>query len=79
MVQWYSQGGANVPAHVGALAPRHLANTIELMLPSAHLSPQPKQQIDRFLHSSRQKVPILYSGQPFPAKIPPSNGDMDPI
>jgi len=35
----------------------HLANTIELVLPSAHPSPQPKQQIDlfkRFLHSSLQ-------------------------
>jgi len=27
---------------------RHLANTIELMLPSAHPSPQPKRKIDRF-------------------------------
>jgi len=27
---------------------RHLANTIELVLPSAHQSPQPKRQIDRF-------------------------------
>jgi len=27
---------------------RHLANTIKLVLPSAHRSPQPKQQIDRF-------------------------------
>jgi len=27
---------------------RHLANIIELVLPLAHLSPQPKQQIDRF-------------------------------
>jgi len=27
---------------------RHLANTIELVHPSAHLSPQHKQQIDRF-------------------------------
>ena len=27
---------------------RHLANTIELVLPSAHSSPQPKRQIDRF-------------------------------
>jgi len=27
---------------------RHLANTIELVLPSAHPSPQPKWQIDRF-------------------------------
>jgi len=27
---------------------RHLANTIELLLPSAHPSPQRKRQIDRF-------------------------------
>jgi len=27
---------------------RHLANTIELVLPSAHPSPQPKRQVDRF-------------------------------
>jgi len=27
---------------------RHLANTIELVLPSVHLNPQPKRQIDRF-------------------------------
>jgi len=36
-----------------------LANMTELVLPSAHQSPQPKEQIDRtqpFLHSSRQSV-----------------------
>jgi len=27
---------------------RHLANTIELVLPSAHSSPQPKREMDRF-------------------------------
>ena len=26
----------------------HLANTIDLVLPSAHQSPQPKRQIDQF-------------------------------
>jgi len=30
---------------------RHLANTIELMLPSAHPSPQSKREIDRFSRS----------------------------
>ena len=29
---------------------RNLANTIELVLPSAHPSPQPKRQVDRFCH-----------------------------
>ena len=29
---------------------RHLANTIEPVLPLAHQSPQPRQQIDRFSH-----------------------------
>jgi len=29
---------------------RHLANTIEVVLPSAHPSPQTKRQIDRFSH-----------------------------
>jgi len=37
-----------VPSHEGTLAPP--ANTIELVLPSAHQSPQPRQQIDRFSH-----------------------------
>jgi len=41
----------------------HLANMTELVLPSAHPSPQSKQQIDRFsrLHSSRQSV-VRYIG-----------------
>jgi len=30
---------------------RHLANTIEFVLPLAHLSPQSKRQIDRFSRS----------------------------
>ena len=32
----------------GFITPCHLANTIELVHPSAHWSPQPKQQIDQF-------------------------------
>jgi len=35
---------------------RHLANMIELLLPSAHQSPQPKRQIDRFSHFGRPFV-----------------------
>jgi len=45
MVQSYLPGGANAPSHWS-----HLANTIELVLPSPQLNPQPKWQIDRFSH-----------------------------
>jgi len=44
-VQSYSPGSANVPSMRAHW--RHLANTIKLLLPSAHPSPQPKRQIDR--------------------------------
>jgi len=66
---------------------RNLTNTIELVLPVAHPSPQPKRQIDQFtvLHSSRQNVPILYNGMPpqncpFPwdESGPPSNAWFQP-
>jgi len=64
----------------------HLANTIELVLSSAHPSPQPKRQIDRFSRfctAHGRKSLILYNGRPFPQKLPllkgwsrpPSNSD----
>jgi len=43
------------------------------MLPWAHSSPYPKRHLDR-LHSSRQSVPILYNGHPFPLKMALSRG-----
>jgi len=51
---------------------RHLANMIKLVLPSAH--PESTIQtanwsVQPFLHSSRQKFPMLYNGQPFPPKL----------
>ena len=60
---------------------RHLANTIELVLPLDHPSPQPKRQIDRFRRfctAYGRKVPILYNGWLF-LPTAPSNGDLDPI
>jgi len=33
--------------------------------------------VEPFLHSSRQKVPILYNGRPFPSKLPFPMGDLD--
>ena len=59
---------------------RHLANTIEIMLPSAHLSPQPKWQIDRFncFCTDHGRKSILYNGRPFPPKLPFLMSDLDP-
>ena len=48
MVQCHSTGDGNVSSHEGTLYWRHLVNTIELVHPSAHSSPQQKRQIDRF-------------------------------
>jgi len=48
---------------------RHLANTIELVLPSSYPSPQPKRQIDRFSRfcTARGKKSLnLTVGDPFP-------------
>jgi len=73
--------------HLGTLAPpgeydwncahwRHLVNAIELVLPSAHLNPQPKRQIDQFSHfctAHGRKSPHFTMGNPFP-KIAPSHG-----
>ena len=81
-VQLYSSGGANVPSHMGSWAHwRHLANMIELLLPSAHLSPQLKRQIDRFSHfcTAHGKVNILYNEQSFPPKLPLPMGIWTPI
>jgi len=85
MVRCYSTGDGNVSFHKGTLAPPGeyywtCANTIELVHPSAHWSPQPKRQTDRFsrfLHSLRQKVPTLYNEHPCPPKLPRPMGDLD--
>jgi len=61
---------------------RHLANTTELVHLSAHQSLQTKRQTDPFssavLHSSRQKVPILYNGRPYPPELPSHGGILTP-
>jgi len=61
---------------------RHLANTIELVLPSAHQSPQPKRQIDRFSRfctAHGRKCIYFTIGDPFPQNCPFSWVDRDPI
>ena len=52
---------------------RQLANMVELVLPSAHPSPQPKRQIDRFsrLCTSHGRKSLRFTtGRPFPPKLP---------
>jgi len=52
---------------------------IELVLPLAHPSPQPKQQIDWFSRfcTTHGRKSILYNRQHFRPKIAPSHGDLD--
>jgi len=55
----------------------HLANTIELVLPSTHPSPQPKRQIDRFSRfctAHGRKSLYFTVGNPFPKIAPPDEG-----
>jgi len=52
---------------------RHLANTIELVLPLAHPNPQYKLQINRFSHSCTahgRKSLYFTVSRPFPKKLP---------
>ena len=59
---------------------RHLAYTLELVRPSAHPSPQPKQQIDRLSHFSQMTAECPYTLQwaPLSPKIAPSHGGSGP-
>jgi len=56
---------------------RHLANMIELLLPSAHPSPQPKRQIDRFscFCTAHDRKSLYFTmGNPFPQIAPSHEG-----
>jgi len=56
---------------------RHLANTIEPVLPLAHRSPQPKRHLDwfsRFCTDDRKVPAIRYNGTPLPLKTAPFHG-----
>jgi len=70
-----SDGRFNRVRQVATMCPpmrahwRHLANTIELVLPSAHSSPQPERQIDRFSRictAHGRKSLYFTMGAPFP-------------
>jgi len=64
--------------HIHQVAPQ-LANTIEVVLPSAHLSPQPKWQIDRlgFYTAHGRKSLYLTMGALLPL-IAPTHGGSGP-
>jgi len=57
---------------------RHLANTTELVLPSVHLSPRPKQQIDRFsrFFTAHGRSPYTLEWAPLSPKLPLPIGDL---
>jgi len=59
---------------------RHLANTIELVLPSAHPSAQPKRQIDRLAVSAQLTAESPYTLQLLTLcpKLTLIMGDLDP-
>jgi len=60
----------------------HPAIMIELELPSAHPSPQPKWQVDRlscFCTAHGRKSLCFTMGDPFPQNCPFSWEDLDPI
>jgi len=60
----------------------HLANMIELVLPSADPSPQPKQQIDQFSRfcTAHGRICLYFTmGDPFPQNCPFSWGIRIPI
>jgi len=58
----------------------HLANMIELVLPSAHPSPQPKWQIDRFsrLCTAHGRKSLYLTMGDLSPKIAPSHGGFGP-
>ena len=59
---------------------RHLANAIELVLPSAHWSPQPKPQIDRFSRfcTAHDRKSLYFTMAPLFPKIATSHGGSGP-
>jgi len=59
---------------------RHLVNIIELVLPSAHPSPQPKQQIDQLSQFciANGRIGTLYKWPTLSPKLAPSHGGSGP-
>ena len=70
-VQSYSPGGTNVPSHVRTLAPPGEYDwTYASFGPPKSTTKMANQLVKLFLHSSLQKVLILYNGYSYPPKLP---------
>jgi len=80
MVQSYSPGGGNVSSHEGTLAPLGEYDwTCASLGPLESTTQTANRSVQPYLHSSRQKVPIIYNGRPYPPKLPLPKGDLEPI
>jgi len=71
-------GGANVPKKEATLAsPGEYDWTCASFSTPESTAQTVNRSVQPFLHSSRQKVSILYNGGPFPPKLPLPTGDLD--
>jgi len=65
--------------HTDTLATRGKYDSVYASFgPSESTTQVASRLVQPFLHSSQQKVPILYSGMPIPLKIAPSDGGSGP-
>jgi len=92
MVQSYSPGGGNVSYHEGTLAylatmcppSGHIGATWQIRLNLCILgllestTQMANWSVQPFLHTSRQKVPIIYNGRPHPPELPLPMGGSEP-
>jgi len=79
-VQLYLPVGANVPFHEGTLAPSgEYEWTSASFGPPESTTQRANRSLQLFLHSWRNKVPILYNGCPFPQKLSIPMGIWTPI
>jgi len=78
-VQSYSPGGANAPSHTGILAPPGKYDwTCASFVPPKSTSKTANRSVQPVLHSSRQKVHILYNRPPFLKHCPSHGGSGTP-
>jgi len=78
MVQCYSTGNGNVSSHEGTLAsPGEYDWTRASFGPFLSTTETANELVQPFLHSLRQKVPILHNGRPYPPELPFPMGDLD--